>query len=78
MADVPEEVREYFSRLGKATAKSLTPKQRKDRASSGGSASSAAMTAEARTERARNAVNARWARVREAKKEAEKAGGRKR
>lgn len=49
MAKVPQELREYLSKLGKKGGKK------------GGPARAAAMTAEQRSESARKAVQARWA-----------------
>ena len=51
MANVPKELREYLSKLGKKGGKK------------GGPARAAAMTPEQRSESARKAVMARWARV---------------
>ena len=48
---IPKDVRSYFSKLGKKGGKK------------GGTARAANMTPEQRTESARNAVVARWARV---------------
>ncbi|MFZ0821691.1 MAG: hypothetical protein WAM91_16620 [Candidatus Acidiferrales bacterium] len=49
MAKIPDELREYFSKLGRKGGKK------------GGTARAAAMTREERSESARKAVTARWA-----------------
>jgi hypothetical protein len=51
MAKVPQELRDYLSKLGKKGGKV------------GGPARAAAMTAEQRSESARKAVQARWAKT---------------
>jgi hypothetical protein len=57
-----EAARLLGARGGAASAASLTPEQRKDRASAAGRASASSLTPEERSQRARKAVQARWAR----------------
>jgi hypothetical protein len=59
-AKLPPEVKAYFSRMGKKSAKQLTAAERKAKASAAGKGNLTKLTAKARRERARNAVNARW------------------
>jgi len=61
---------EAASALAKKRWKNTTAAERSEIASALGKASNAALTAEQRSERARNAVNARWARKKRAKKTA--------
>ena len=72
MADVPKEVRDYFSKLGKRTAKAMTPAQRKQRAKAASDAAHAAMTAEERSARAKKAAQAKWAALKKKKPAADK------
>jgi hypothetical protein len=63
MTKMREAARQLGAAGGKASAASLTPEQRKARASAAGKAAALNLTPEQRSERARKAVAARWQRV---------------
>lgn len=83
--EVPEEVRGYFSRLGRkfgklggeATARKLSPAQRKRNAKKASDAAAASMTPEQRKARAKKAAADRWAKAKKQASPDPKAAGKK-
>ena len=71
MAELSDEVRGYFSKLGKRSAENLNEQERKDRASRAGKGNNDKLTDDERSERAKKAAAARWAKKAAKKKKAE-------